>query len=84
MQEATIHVRQRGTLTLAADIAPWTGCAHPKDLPIWVATLGAECPWLVTFHLRHYQPGHPDLAVMRPGAFLQRVRSQLARLGNRP
>jgi hypothetical protein len=66
-----------------ADLVPWRECAHPQDLPIWVAARRAECPWLVTFNVRHYQPGHPDLTVLRPGEFLQRVRDQLAHLGTR-
>jgi hypothetical protein len=60
------------------------GRAHPKDLPILAAALHAECPWLVTFNVRHFQPGHPDVTVLRPGEFLARVRDRLARLGGRP
>jgi hypothetical protein len=67
-----------------ADLIPWAGCAHPKDVPILVAALQAECPWLVTFNVRHYEPGHPDLTVLKPGEFLQRVRDQLAHLGSKP
>jgi hypothetical protein len=63
-----------------ADLSEWVGHAHPQDLPILIAALRAKCPWLVTFNVRHYQPGHPDVSVLRPGAFLQRVRDQLAHL----
>ena len=66
-----------------AELAPWTGCAHPKDLPVLVAALDAECPWLVTFNVRHFQPGHPHVTVLRPGEFLFRIRDQLAHLGTR-
>ena len=66
-----------------ADLILWAECAHPKDVPILGAALRAECPWLVTFSVRHYQPGHPDLTVLRPGEFLRRVRDQLARLGSK-
>jgi len=61
-------------------LADYCGCAHPKDLPILVAALREECPWLVTFNVRHYQPGHPDITVLRPGELLMRVREQLAGL----
>jgi hypothetical protein len=67
-----------------ADLAQWAECAHPKDVPILVAALQAECPWLVTFNVRHYRPGHPEVAVLRPGEYLQHVRDQLAHLGSKP
>jgi hypothetical protein len=54
--------------------------ANPADLPVLVAALREGCPWLVTFNLRHYQPGHPDVNVLRPGEFLLRERDRLARL----
>ncbi len=56
------------------------GRADPPDLPILVAALREECPWLVTFNVRHFQPGHPSVEVMRPGEFVQRVRHLLAHL----
>ncbi|MBC8509554.1 MAG: PIN domain-containing protein [Chloroflexi bacterium] len=56
------------------------GIANPKDLPILVAALREGCPWLVTFNIRHFQPGHPDVGVLRPGEFVLKVRDQLARL----
>ena len=65
---------------LQADLAPYTGSADAKDLPIMVAAVREECPWLVTFNERHFRPGHPQLAVMRPGRFIQQVRHLLARL----
>ena len=63
-----------------ADLAPHTGRAHPKDLPILLAALRENCAWLLTFNTRHYQPGHPDVTVLRPGEFILRVRDLLARL----
>jgi hypothetical protein len=57
-----------------------TGEAHPVDLPILVAALLHDCPWLVTFNTRHYRPGHPRLTVLSPGDFLLRVRDLLAHL----
>jgi hypothetical protein len=58
------------------------GLADPKDLPILVAALGEECPWLVTFNTRHFQPGHPAITVLRPGELVMEVRYLLARLGD--
>lgn len=62
------------------DLEPHRGLADPADLPILVAALREGCPWLVTFNVRHYQPGHSGVAVLRPGDFLLRVRDRLARL----
>jgi hypothetical protein len=62
------------------DLQPYRGLADPADLPILVAALREGCPWLVTFNVRHFQPGHPGVAVLRPGDFLLRVRDRLTRL----
>ena len=62
------------------DLAPHTGIADPKDLPILVAAVREGCPWLVTFNLRDFRPGHPDVTVLRPGDFVLRVRDLLAHL----
>jgi hypothetical protein len=62
------------------DLVPFAGQADPEDLPILVAALREGCPWLVTFNVRHFQPGHPDVSVLPPGEFVLRVREQLARL----
>ena len=43
------------------EIAPYTDLANPKDLPILVTALREACPWLVTFNVRHYLPGHPSV-----------------------
>jgi predicted nucleic acid-binding protein len=58
----------------------YAGLADAKDLSILVAALREECPWLVTFNVRHFQPGHPEVTVLPPGDFLQRVRHLLANL----
>jgi hypothetical protein len=63
-----------------AELLPHSGSAHPKDSSILVAALREGCPWLVTFNVRHFQPGHPDVTVLRPGKFLSRVRDLLAHL----
>ncbi len=62
------------------ELAVHAAKADPKDLPILVAALREGCPWLVTFNLRHYRPGDPRVAVLRPGDLLLRVRDLLARL----
>ena len=63
-----------------ADLAAYAGRVDPKDLPILVVAHREHCPWLVTFNLRHYQPGHPAVAVLRPGDLLQRVRHSLVHM----
>ena len=61
-------------------IASYRGLADPKDTPILAATVQAECPWLVTFNVLHFQPGHPTVTVARPGEFVQYVRALLAHM----
>jgi hypothetical protein len=63
-----------------ADLLPHIGLANPKDLPILVAAVRERCPWLVTFNVRHFQPGHQDVTVVRPGDFVLRVRDLLTHL----
>ncbi len=65
-----------------ADLIPHVGLAAPSDLPILVAALREECPWLVTFNVRDYRPGHPRVTVLRPGDLLVRVRDLLAGLAS--
>lgn len=62
------------------ELATHQGRADPKDLPILAAALKAGCPWLVTFNVRHFQPGHPDLVTITPGEFILRLRFLLAEL----
>jgi hypothetical protein len=62
------------------DLVPHAGVADPKDLPILVAAMRERCSYLVTFNVRHFQPGHPDVAILPPGEFVQRVREQLTYL----
>jgi hypothetical protein len=63
-----------------ADLARFTGCADPEDLPILMAAAREGCPWLVSFNVRHFQPGLPTVTVLRPGDFVLRVRELLAGL----
>lgn len=62
------------------DLAAYGGIADPEDLPILVAAVRERCQWLVTFNVDDFVPGHPDVKVLRPGAFIQRVRSVLTRM----
>lgn len=63
-----------------AELSSYAGLADPKNLPILVAAIRESCLWLVTFNVRHFQPGHPDVGVLRPGDFVLRVRDLLAQL----
>ncbi len=64
----------------SVEIGRHAGAAHPKDLPILVAVMRERCPWLVTFNVRHFLPGHADVAVLQPGEFVLHVRDLLTRL----
>ena len=68
------------TDTAAADLESCHGLADPKDLPLLAVALRERCAYLVTFNVRHYQPGHPEIVVLRPGDFIWRVRDRLASL----
>jgi hypothetical protein len=63
-----------------ADLTAYVGLADPKDLPILVSAVREGCLWLVTFNVRHFQPGHPSVTVLRPGEFVLRVRHLLAHM----
>jgi hypothetical protein len=67
-------------LSLCLRLTAIVAASVPKDLPLLVAAVRENCPWLLTFNLRHYQPGHPDVTVTRPGDFVLRVRELLTRL----
>ena len=64
-----------------SELSPHAGLADPKDLPILVAAIREACPWLVTFNVRHFQPGYSGVTVVRPGEFVLHVRDLLAHLG---
>ena len=61
-------------------LAPYAGIANPKDLSILVCAIRGNCPFLVTFNVRDYEPGHPDVTVLNPGEYVLRVRDLLANL----
>lgn len=56
------------------------GLADPEDLPILVAAVRESCNLLTTFNLRHYQPGHPSVTILKPGDLVLRIRYLLAHL----
>jgi predicted nucleic acid-binding protein len=58
------------------------GRADPKDLPTLVAAVQTQCPWLVTFNLSDFRPGHPAITVLKPGDFVLRVRELLTHLSS--
>lgn len=60
------------------ELQPFAGLANPKDLPILVAAVQSQSPWLVTFNVRHYQPGHPSVTPLQPGKLVLRIRDVLA------
>ncbi len=64
------------------DAALHVGRADSKDLPILVTALHERCPYLVTFNERDYEPGHPEVNVLRPGALVRQVRDRLTHLGD--
>lgn len=72
-----LQVRPNPTAT---EVEAMKGCADAKDLPILVAAVREDCPWLVTFNGRHFQPGHAQVTVLPPGDFIRRVRYLLAGL----
>jgi predicted nucleic acid-binding protein len=58
----------------SAEIAGYSGLADQQDLSILVAAVRYRCGMLATFNIRHYQPGHPDVMVMKPGDLILRIR----------
>ena len=62
------------------EVEQHAGKADAKDLPLLVAAVRERCPFLVTFNTSDFEPGHPNVEVLRPGALLRRVRDVLARL----
>jgi predicted nucleic acid-binding protein len=63
-----------------SELAFHSGKADVKDLPILAAAQREDCPWLVSFNVRHFQPGAANVTVLRPGDFLSRIRDILVRL----
>jgi hypothetical protein len=66
------------------ELAEYVGLANPEDLPILVAAIRQDCGLLATFNIRHYHPGHPSVAALKPGDLVLRIRYLLARLHDNP
>lgn len=63
-----------------AELPAYKGQADPKDLPLLIAALQADCPYFVTFNLRHYSPPAGRITVLRPGDLLLTIRQTLSHL----
>ncbi len=57
-----------------------TYAADPKDLPVLVAAAREKCTFLTTYNIRHFQPGLPEVTVLKPCDLVLRVRYWLAKL----
>lgn len=66
------------------ELASHRGLADPQDLPILIAAVREDCDLLTTFNVRHYQPGHPSITVLKPGDLVLRIRYLLSQLPKRP
>jgi len=62
------------------DLRLYIGQADPKDLPLLVAALQANCPYLITFNTRRYFPAAKSITIQRPGEFLLTVRTLLSQM----
>jgi predicted nucleic acid-binding protein len=58
----------------------YQGQADARDLPHLAAACLTGCNYLVTHNTRHYAPKPGLTEVLTPGAYLERIRAQLARL----
>ena len=67
-----------------AELAGYVGLANLEVLPILVAAVREECSLLATFNLRHYQPGHSSVTVLKPGDLVLRIRYLLTQLSSNP
>jgi hypothetical protein len=62
------------------DLLPYGEYADAEDLPLLVSALREQCPYFLTFNLRHYKTRGLPIQVLRPGSFLQAVREHLIEL----
>ena len=65
-----------------AQVEAFAGRAHAEDLPILVAAARGGCPYLVTFNVRHFQPGIEGVSVMPPGNLVAMIRERLTFLSD--
>ena len=66
----------------AAEIRALSKAADPKDVPILVAAVHEGCVYLITYNIRHFQPGVESVTVLKPGDLAQRVRYLLAQMSS--
>jgi len=71
---SVVDAPNRETLLPHVDRADWT------DLPHLVSALEQDCSYLTTYNVGDYEPGHPEVDVLRPGALVRRAREQLSSL----
>ena len=76
------------SLKIVADPAPeqfdaYLGLADPQDLPILISAISENCDLLTTFNVRHYQPGHPSITVLKLGDLVLRIRYLLSQLSDK-
>lgn len=64
----------------ADEIKTLAKSADPKDLPILAVAVREKCAYLVTYNVRHYQPGVKEVTVLKPGDLTQRVRYLLSQM----
>jgi predicted nucleic acid-binding protein len=50
------------------------GLADEKDLPILVAASQHSCGILTTYDIKHFQPGIPEVSVLKPGDLILKIR----------
>ena len=62
------------------ELNEYRSMANNDDLPIMVTAIREACSFLATFNIRHYQPGHPSVTVLKPGDLVLRIRYLLSRL----
>lgn len=79
------HLIVQRSLTIVRDLEQselrsYAGLADPADLPILAAAHRQGCRFLVSFNIRHYRPGHPDVVVLRPGDLILRIRDWITML----
>jgi hypothetical protein len=65
-------------------VAPFDSLAVRQDRSILAAAVINNCPWLVSFNVRHFQPGHPAVTVLPPGDFIRKIRYLLSSLSGEP
>ena len=63
------------------DLTGYYGQANPKDLPLLVAALQANCAYFLTFNTRHFFPkAETPIIILRPGELVQTARLLLGGL----